>query len=100
LKGVSQLVFRDANRNLISITKDNITDDLAEIAIANGKAHCFEVLSEIKKNVNLKASPLPPVTLTLTEAPKGESDLKEAQPEQAEVSTEVKKRGRPAKSKE
>jgi hypothetical protein len=100
LKGVSQLVFRDANRNLISITKDNITDDLAEIAIANGKAHCFEVLSEIKKNVNLKLSPLPPVTSILTEVPKEGSDLKEAQPVQEEVSTEVKKRGRPAKSKE
>ena len=100
LKGVSQLVFRDANRNLISITKDNITDDLAEIAIANGKAHCFEVLSEIKKNVNPLPLKLQPVTSTLTEAPKGESDLKEAQPPQVEVSTEVKKRGRPAKSKE
>lgn len=99
LKGVSQLVFRDANRNIISITKDNISDDLVQIAIANGKAHCFEELTETKKNVNLKASPLQPVTLTLTEVSKDVSDLKEVQPVQT-VSTETKKRGRPAKSKE
>lgn len=70
LKGVSQLVFRDANRNIISITKDNITDDLVQIAIANGKAHCFEELTETKKNVSPVKLQLQPVTSTLTEAPK------------------------------
>lgn len=89
---ISQVVFRDSSRNLISITKDNITDDLVKIAIANGKEHCFEELTETKKNANPVKLLLQPVTSTSTEAPKGENDLKEVP--QAPAALEVKKRGR------
>jgi len=100
-KKVSQVTFRGADRRAYSITKDNITDDLVEMAIASGKdPDCFIRFEDTKKNVNPLPLRLQPVTSTLTEVQKGENDLKEVQPEQKEVSTEVKKRGRPAKSKE
>lgn len=99
--GISQVVFRDGSRNLISITKDNISDELVKIAIANGKENCFVELSDVKKNLNLQSYQSQPAISTLTEVPSVESDLPKVPNKRQEVvSTPTKKRGRPAKSKE
>lgn len=99
--GISQVVFRDGSRNIISITKDNISDELVKIAIANGKENCFVELSDVKKNLNQSGYQSQPATSTLTEVPTESNDLPEVPNKRQEaVSTEAKKRGRPAKSKE
>jgi hypothetical protein len=97
---ISQVVFRDASRNLISITNDNITDELVKIATIHGKGHCFEELKEVKKNVSQSAYPSQPVTSILNAVQTVESDLPGVPNKRLDASTEVKKRGRKPKLKE
>lgn len=98
---IGELVFRDANRNIITITKDNISDSKVEIAKANGKGNCFIELEAVKKKDSQLNTQLTDSLLTLNEVPTDESDSLPAQPNKRAVSEPTKKKvGRPPKSKE
>jgi hypothetical protein len=97
--GIGELVFRDANRTIITINADNITDEKVEIAKLNNRGHCFIELATVKKKDNpLNTQSLESLS-TLNEVPTGENLSLPAQPNKRDVLVTKKKVGRPAKSK-
>ena len=100
---ISNLVFRTESRQLVQITKDNITDELVELAKVAGKEHCFQLVSESKNQKKSQSAPLlNPALSILNEVKIDESDLLPVQENKREsLETPAKKKaGRPPKSKE
>ncbi len=102
-KDLTKVTFRTETRNLVTITNDNITDELVALAHKNALEHCFVLTSGEKKSISQSTRPLPESLSTLNEVPTAEKDLLTAQPNKRETVLEVtppKKKGRPAKSKD
>jgi len=101
-KDLTKVTFRTETRNLVTITNDNITDELVALAHKNALEHCFVITSGEKKSISQSTRPLPESLSTLNEVPTVEKDLLTAQQNKREAAlvTPPKKKGRPAKSKE
>ena len=100
---ISQITFRTESRQLVQITKENITDELVELAKKAGKEHCFQLVTDVKNQKKSQLIPqLNPALSILNEVKIDETDSLPAQPNKRESSeTPVKKKaGRPPKSKE
>jgi len=100
---VSQITFRTESRQLVQITKDNITDELVALAVSAGKEHCFQLVAEAKNQKKNQLVPqLNPALSILNEVKIDENDSLPAQENKRESSeTPAKKKsGRPPKSKE
>jgi len=101
-KDLNKITFRTETRNLVTITNDNITDELVALAIKNNYEHCFVVVSGEKKNISPSTTQSLEYLSILNEVQTGENDSLTAQPNKRETVLELpqKKRGRPAKSKD
>jgi len=102
-KDLQKVTFRTESRNLVTITNDNITDELVELAFKCALEHCFVLTTGEKKSTSQSTRQLPESLSILNEVPTAEKDLLTAQPNKREIVSEVappKKKGRPAKSKE
>ncbi len=101
-KDLNKITFRTETRNLVTITNDNITDELVALAIKNNYEHCFVVVSGEKKNISPSTTQSLESLSILNEVQTGENDSLTAQPNKRETVLELpqKKRGRPAKSKD
>lgn len=100
---VSQITFRTESRQLVQITKDNITDELVALAQKADKGHCFQLVSDVKNQKKSQSMPLlNPALSILNEVKIDENDSLPAQENKRESSeTPAKKKsGRPPKSKE
>lgn len=103
---ISQITFRTESRQLVQITKDNITDELVSLAEKAGKGHCFQLVAEAKNQKKSQSTPqLNPALSILNEVKIEESDSLPAQENKRESSetpvvSKKKKSGRPPKSKE
>lgn len=99
---VSQITFRTGSRQLVQITKDNITDELVALAVQAGKEHCFQLVAEAKNQKKNQSVPqLNPALSILNEVKIDGNDSLPAQENKRESSeTPAKKKsGRPPKSK-
>ena len=102
-KDLTKVTFRTETRNLVTITNDNITDELVALAHKNALEHCFVLTSGEKKSISQSTRQLPESLSTLNEVPTVEKDLLTAQPNKREAVSDVvekKKRGAKPKSKE
>ena len=101
-KDLTKVTFRTETRNLVTITNDNITDELVALAHKNALDHCFVLTSGEKKSISQSTRPLPESLSILNEVQTGENDSLTAQPNKRETALESppKKKGRPAKSKD
>ena len=102
-KDLTKVTFRTETRNLVTITNDNITDELVALANKNALEHCFVLTTGEKKSISQSTRQSLESLSTLNEVPTVEKDLL-TQPNKRETVLEVvekKKRGRgKAKSKE
>ena len=102
-KDLTKVTFRTETRNLVTITNDNITDELVALANKNALEHCFVLTTDKKKSISQSTLQSLESLSILNEVPTVEKDLLTAQPNKRETVSEVappKKKGRPAKSKE
>lgn len=102
-KDLQKVTFRTETRNLVTITNDNITDELVALANKNALEHCFVLTTGEKKSISQSTLQSLESLSTLNEVPTVEKDLLTAQPNKRETALEVappKKKGRPAKLKE
>lgn len=102
-KDLTKVTFRTETRNLVTITNDNITDELVALAHKNALDHCFVLTSGEKKSISQSTRPLPESLSTLNEVQTVEKDLLTAQPNKRGIVSDVvekKKRGPKPKSKE
>ncbi len=102
-KGLKQVVFRASNRQLVSVTNDNITDELVALAQEYGKGHNFVEVTLQKKSLNQLRNQLQPVLSTLNEVKIEEKSSLPVQPNKRVESLQPEakaKRGRKPKSKE
>lgn len=102
-KDLQKVTFRTETRNLVTITNDNITDELVALAHKCALEHCFVLTTGEKKSISQSTRQSLGSLSTLNEVPTVEKDLLTAQPNKRETVSEVappKKKGRPAKSKE
>lgn len=102
-KDLQKVTFRTESRNLVTITNDNITDELVALAHKCALEHCFVLTTGEKKSISQSTRQSLESLSTLNEVPTVEKDLLTAQPNKRETALEVappKKKGRPAKLKE
>lgn len=102
-KDLQKVTFRTESRNLVTITNDNITDELVALAHKCALEHCFVLTAGEKKSISQSTLQSLESLSTLNEVPTVEKDLLTAQPNKRETALEVappKKKGRPAKLKE
>lgn len=102
-KDLTKVTFRTETRNLVTITNDNITDELVALANKNALEHCFVLTTGEKKSISQSTLQSLESLSTLNEVPTAEKDLLTAQPNKRETVSEVvekKKRGPKPKSKE
>jgi len=102
-KDLQKVTFRTETRNLVTITNDNITDELVALAFKCALEHCFVLTAGEKKSISQSTLQSLESLSTLNEVPTVEKDLLTAQPNKRETALEVappKKKGRPAKLKE
>ena len=101
-KDLTKVTFRTETRNLVTITNDNITDELVALAHKNALDHCFVLTSGEKKNISPSTTQSLESLSILNEVQTGENDSLTAQPNKRETALESppKKKGRPAKSKD
>jgi len=102
-KDLQKVTFRTESRNLVTITNDNITDELVALAFKCALEHCFVLTAGEKKSISQSTLQSLESLSTLNEVPTVEKDLLTAQPNKRETALEVappKKKGRPAKLKE
>jgi len=102
-KDLTKVIFRTDSRNLVTITDDNITDELVELAIKNDYGHCFVLTTGEKKSISQSTRQSLESLSTLNEVQTVEKDLLTAQPNKRVTVSEIvekKKRGPKPKSKE
>lgn len=96
VNGKGSVVFR-YNGSMVSVNSNNLTDELAELAIKAGYSHCFEKQNFVKKNEKQLNSQLPESLSTLNEVSTEETESLPAVENKREGASLTKKKGRKKK---